>query len=437
MWRLVTGCGVAALALTAAAPAQARCGPRTAAPLTWGVGSDSDFEAQPPVMAYRPPSAASGLRDAASIHVRGSALVACPRGTPLLLSRLRRGERLSGATQNGDRLGLRIAGPARDRLLVLHVGRRGVTSRRTLRIERTGDRERDPRILLSPDGGLAWIAGDKRAAVWPAKARAARLLAPADAEIRSIRPVDTGTMQIVLELGELSKPFAVAPPTPGRCHGPRGPTLAQLGDLRASPLTVTRYSADFSAERTLVLRVCDMRTGRTVAALRGTSSQAPNLHDSYTDQLTRLALAGGLALAERLRSTSSGTQCGLRDVEILRLRDGRRLATAIGVLAASGDAPVPITGPSHCQSQRTQNPVGAIVGPGLAAWHSFAFTPDEASVTAMDAHGIRTLDAQDRDTAPIADLGLDGSTLHWTVAGAPRQAQLTPGAATVLTTRSR
>ena len=436
MWRLLTGCGVAALALTAAAPAHARCGPRTAAPLTWGVGSNSDYEAQPPVMAYRRPSATSGLRDAAAIHVRGTALVACRRRTPLLLSRLRPGERLSGATRNGDRLGLRIAGRARDRLLVLHVGRRGVTSRRTLRVAHTGARDRDPRILLSPDGGLAWIAGGRRAAVWPATARAARLLAAADAEIMAIRPVDAGTMQLVLELGSLTKPFALTPPTPGRCNGPHGPTLAELGDLRVNPLTVTRYSADFSAERTLVLRVCDIRTGRTVAALRGTSSQAPNLHDSYTDQLTRLALAGGLVLAERLHSSSSGTECGLRDVEILRLRDGRRLTSALGVLAAPGDAPVPITGPSHCQSQRTQNEIGALVTPGLAAWNSFAL-PNQASVNAIDAHGIRTLDAQARDTAPIADLGLDGTTLTWTVAGAPRQAQLTPGAATVLTTRSR
>ena len=428
---------MAAMVLAGAAPAQARCGPRTAAPLTWGIGPDADFEAQPPAMAYRPPSAASGLRDVANIHLRGTSLVACRRRTPLLLSRLRRGERLTGATQNGDRLGLRIAGPARDRLLVLRIGRRGVTSRRTLRVAHTGGRDRDPRILLSPDGGLAWAADSKRAAVWPSKARGARQLAAAEAEIEAIRPVDRGTMQLVFQARELSKPFAVTPPAPGRCHAPQGPTLAELGDLRVSPLVVTRYMAVFSGEQTQVLRFCDTRTGRTVAALRGTSSQAPNLHDSYTDQVTRLALAGGLVLAERRSSTSSGTECGLRQVEILRVRDGRLLTTAIGVLAATGDGPVPITGPSPCRSKSPHNAVGALVAEGLAAWHAFAASPGQAAVEALDANGIRLLDAQDRDTAPISDLRLDGNTLGWTVAGAPRQAQLAPGPQTVLTTRKQ
>ena len=438
MWKLIAGCVVlAAMVLAGAAPAQARCGSRIAAPLTWGVAPDAEFEAQPPVMAYRPPSAASGLRYVAKIHLRGTGLVACRGRTPLLLSRLRKSERLTGATQNGDRLGLRIAGTARDRLLVLHVGRPGVTSRRTLRVAHTGGRGRDPRILLSPDGGLAWAADDMHAAVWPARARTARSLPRADTEIEAIRPVDTGTMQLVFQARKLSKPFAVAPPMPGRCHAPQGPTLTELGDLRVSPLAVTRYTAEFSGEQTQVLRFCDTRTGRTVAALRGTSSQAPNLHDSYTDQVTRLALAGGLVLAERRSSTSSGTTCGLRQVEILRLSDGRLLATAIGVLAAPGDGPVPITGPSPCQSRSPNNAVGALVAEGLAAWHAFAASPRQAAVEALDAAGIRTLDAQDRDTAPIADLRLDGNTLGWTVAGAPRQAQLTPGPQTVLTTRKQ
>ncbi len=142
-------------------------------------------------------------------------------------------------------------------------------------------------------------------------------------------------------------------------------------------------------------------------------------------------------LAERRSSTSSGTTCGLRQVEILRLSDGGVLATAIGVLAAPGDGPVPITGPSPCQSRSPNNAVGALVAEGLAAWHAFAASPRQAAVEAIDANGIRTLDAQDRDTAPIADLNLDGITLGWTVAGAPRQAQLTPGPQTVLTTRKR
>ena len=439
MWRLIAGCVVlAAMVLAGAAPAQARCGPRTAAPLTWGIGPDADFEAQPPVMAYRPPSAASGLRDAAKIHLRGTALVACRGRTPLLLSRLRTSERLTGATQNGDRLGLRIAGTARDRLLVLHIGRRGVTSRRTLRVAHTGGRDRDPRILLSPDGGLAWAADSKHAAVWPSKARGARQLAAAEAEIEAIRPVDTGTMQLVFQAGKLSKPFAVTPPTPGRCHAPQGPTLAELGDLRVSPLVVTRYMAVFSGEQTQVLRFCDTRTGRTVAALRGTSSQAPNLHDSYTDQVTRLALAGGLVLAERRSSTSSGTTCGLRQVEILRrprrppARDGH---PACSPPPATGRCRSPARRPARASRHTTRSerssrkawPPGTPSRPRPARQRS---RPSTRTASAL-------LDAQDRDTAPISDLRLDGNTLGWTVAGAPRQAQLAPGPQTVLTTRKQ
>lgn len=466
-----------AAALLIAAPSASgatRCTGSTEVDLTWGRAGTSDYPPQPPVAGWVRASKASGLAQVEEIrrsrHRGRNRLVVCRSdGRPLTLLTLGRGEIAVGATRNADRIALRLVGGRDDRVVVVRVGRRGVLGRHeATTFPAAADDRPDGRMLLAPTGELAWVSSTvegNQLSRLGLRGRAEQVGPRLPRVVDALQAIDGATVQPVgISSGidpfspssatsrVLGPPVTIGPSRPGSCaKAQRARLLLNTAGHRVDEVVARREtdSSTFAGFTERIVRVCDLASGRTVAAVPGGRQDAANLHDSYTTAVQRVALAGDVLLIDRRNSSNSAGNCSRDTVSVFQLKTNTPLGEQSGVLAAPGDAPVPTEGGRSCSSGTDQDqpqPAAAVVANGAAAWFTLTETVvpgGAAALRVIDAAGVREVDTLSGNGSDgrsagtrLTDLAVAPGTVSWRRDGTAVTSSLAPRADVALGPRS-
>jgi hypothetical protein len=450
--RIAAACVVAvsctAVAAPAATAATATC--RASSPsltITWG--AEDVLEWSPPD-GFVQGRASRAIRDGVRLSVRTASSPASRR-TPYLcagrtaiarLPALRRGDRVVGASFNGDRVAWRTAkDPRRGALSVGRIRRGRVVGVRTTPTASTGRlRARDGRITVTPRGDVAWALSQRRgrrawrssAWAWPHRGRPTRIpLSPSER-------VRTFTLHLVddqhLFVDGADRPHTFAPPRPGRCARPTVGAWQDVGPWRIRQVGDFWIEGEGEEHRDHVL-VCETRSGRLVHT-ESVSSTSDHYCSTWND-VDRAAAIGPWLVLEH-RRTQQGSYCGSRVVSHRSV--GRNIATgetfeAPGGLTAPG-APPPVVDrdapPGTPVSAETVDHLGAwpavVLAPGALAWSAPATAPPTApaqagpryTVNLADASGVRAV-----GTSTASSLAIDDA-VRWTEAGVARSHGVVP-----------
>jgi hypothetical protein len=275
----------------------------------------------------------------------------------------------------------------------------------------------DGRIVVSPDGLVAWAGGEPHAkhgrstvTVWPTTGRPRTTTLPDDeygqaADLTSIRPTDR--RHLLTNVSD--RPIVVGPRTAGRCPIPVVGSWKPLGRLQALAVRDTESEEESDSDLVIVgsgwVLVCDPRTSDVVQVLP--EAHESDKYDSTNSTVTRIANDGPWLLAER---AGDGYADSGPTTTIFDTRD-RTLATAAGPLDVPG-GPAPTA---------TVDPLRPIAPPGVVA------VPGAVASTALGRkpHGIVLRDATGRrvvGTGPPAGrpiLTLTPTPLSWTTSTVP------------------
>lgn len=415
--------------LGAASSAAARACPSHAAviPVTFGVTNDETDAALAIPQGYvarRFADVRATLRTTTKNGRRVPHLCAGRRLVAVLPS-APRGTRLVGVSANDRMVVWRTARTARSG--ALRVGRISGTRVRTLRRTSTAGtgylRRWDPRLIVNPNGDVAWALDRKGGSsvwVWPYRGHVQRV--PHSSTVDLLRLVDD--QHLMIDQSDRLETFA--PPRPGQC-----PTLTPgrwlaLGPWRVSTVDGLTIGAEPTESWQWTL-VCDPVSGRVVHVTR---TRAESTHyGGGGDDVTRVAKLGTRLVVERRRQSWSlgSPDPDEYETDVIDL-DGGRAQTVAGAISGPG-VPLPEAsrwlgappGPTPEQAELARIKRGVVAADGVVAW-----TEPAASgfrVLLDDGAGLR-----DVGRASRLDLTLDNA-LRWDEDGVAREVSVAPDAA--------
>ncbi|MDO9408582.1 hypothetical protein [Patulibacter sp.] len=286
----------------------------------------------------------------------------------------------------------------------------------------------DGRLIVVPDGLVAWGTGDasskgtfSRVYVWERAGRPRSTRLASDefgqaAYLISIRPVDA--RHVLTNASDT--PIVVGRPTRGSCPKPVVGTWAAFGDRQILAVVDTDRRTESDSDGDIArggwVLVCDPSTGDPESVI---SESFFGDKYGYTDTtLRRIIRDGPWIVAERTVGTT----------DIIDTRD-RSQASAPGFVDVPG---VPVPADVQGPVPQTPTPAGVVLVPGAIASTSTSGTSGRGIVL-RDATGRRVVghgppgkgtDYAFRGIAPT--LTLDATTLTWTTADQPGRADVHP-----------